>query len=105
VHGLGRNAADSAVVQALAYLGHELGLEVVAEGVETRRAWDLALELGCDLAQGFYMAPPSTREALIEWLNSGWPAAAELPVGATTHLALDLHTRARAAARVPTKPG
>jgi diguanylate cyclase len=106
VHGLGRNAADSSVVQALAYLGHELGLEVVAEGVETRLAWKLAIELGCDLAQGFYMAPPSTREALIEWLNSGWPAAAEPPVGATTHLALDLHTQARAAARVaPTKPG
>jgi EAL domain-containing protein (putative c-di-GMP-specific phosphodiesterase class I) len=106
VHGLGRNAADSSVVQALAYLGHELGLEVVAEGVETRLAWDLAFELGCDLAQGFYTAPPSTREALIEWLNSGWPAAAELPVEATSHLALDLHTQARATARVaPTKPG
>ena len=78
VHGLGRNAADSAVVHSLTQLGHELGLEVVAEGVETRLAWDTAAALGCDLAQGFYAAAPSTREALVEWLDTGWPAVAQL---------------------------
>jgi len=78
VHGLGRSAADAAVVESLARLGHELGLEVVAEGVETRTSWDLAFELGCDLAQGFYSAAPSTREALLEWLRSGWPAASQV---------------------------
>ena len=78
VHGLGRSAADAAVVESLARLGHELGLEVVAEGVETRTCWDLAFELGCDLAQGFYSAAPSTREALLEWLRSGWPAVTQV---------------------------
>jgi len=78
VHGLGRNAGDSAVVQALTQLGHELGLEVVAEGVETRLAWDAATALGCDLAQGFYAVAPAPREALVEWLDTGWPAVAQL---------------------------
>src|SRR5207245_2545975 len=78
VHGLGRNAADDAVVRALADLGHELGLEVVAEGVETRVAWDAAMEHGCDLAQGHYAGRPTPREALIPWLDHGWPAATEL---------------------------
>jgi diguanylate cyclase (GGDEF)-like protein len=78
VHGLGRNAADSVVVQALTRLGHELGLEVVAEGVESRLAWDTAAESGCDLAQGFYSAAPTTRQGLDGWLDAGWPAAAQL---------------------------
>jgi diguanylate cyclase (GGDEF)-like protein len=78
VHGLGRNAADSAVVQALTDLAHGLGLEVVAEGIETRLAWDTAIGQGCDLAQGFYAAPPTPRKELAEWLDSGWPAVARV---------------------------
>jgi len=69
VHGLGANAADSAVVHALAGLAHGLGLEVVAEGVETRLAWDTAVDHGCDLAQGFYAAPPMPRKELAAWLE------------------------------------
>jgi EAL domain-containing protein (putative c-di-GMP-specific phosphodiesterase class I) len=78
VHGLGRNVGDSAVVVALTRLGHELGLEVVAEGVETRLAWETAAASGCDLAQGFYAAAPAARAALEEWLDNGWPAVAQL---------------------------
>jgi EAL domain-containing protein (putative c-di-GMP-specific phosphodiesterase class I) len=76
IHGLGRNAADSAVVQALTDLAHGLGLEVVAEGVETRQAWDAAAGRGCDLAQGFYAAPPAPREELAAWLDRASPASA-----------------------------
>ena len=35
-----------------------LGLETVAEGVESKVAWEAALSLGCDLAQGFYLGHP-----------------------------------------------
>jgi len=76
VHGLGRNAADTAVVEALTGLATGLGLETVAEGVETRLTWDSALNHGCDLAQGFYAAPPLPRNELAEWLDRGWPAVA-----------------------------
>jgi diguanylate cyclase len=78
IHGLGRNVTDAAVVRALAELGHDLGLEVVAEGVETRFAWEAACESGCDLAQGHYAGAPQPREALLEWLDHGWPAVTEL---------------------------
>jgi EAL domain-containing protein (putative c-di-GMP-specific phosphodiesterase class I) len=78
IHGLGRTTADSVVVRSLAELGHDLGLEVVAEGVETRVAWETAATYGCDLAQGHYAGAPAPREALAQWLDHGWPAVTEL---------------------------
>jgi diguanylate cyclase (GGDEF)-like protein/PAS domain S-box-containing protein len=47
------------VVAGMIRLAHELGLKVVAEGVETRRQLDILLGLDCDAAQGFYFAVPS----------------------------------------------
>jgi len=58
-------------------IGHALGLEVVAEGVETREAWHALAEWGCDYAQGFYVARPRPAEELAEWLCHRWPAVAE----------------------------
>ena len=51
---------------------------MVAEGVETRVAWDAASANGCDFAQGHYASAPRPREALIDWLEHGWPAVTEL---------------------------
>ncbi|HXF96979.1 MAG TPA: EAL domain-containing protein [Gaiellaceae bacterium] len=76
VHGLGRSARDGALVQGMIDIGRALGLAVVAEGVETREAWDLLARWGCDRAQGFYVASPRTADALAEWLRSAWPAVA-----------------------------
>ena len=39
-------------------LAHNLGLRVVAEGVESHQAWTQLCELGCDFAQGFYVSRP-----------------------------------------------
>ena len=58
VHGLGKSATDAALVRGMIDIGHALGLEVVAEGVETRDAWSVLAEWGCDYAQGFYVASP-----------------------------------------------
>ena len=41
---------------------HGLGLETVAEGVESKLAWEAAVALGCDLAQGFYLGASDARE-------------------------------------------
>jgi EAL domain-containing protein (putative c-di-GMP-specific phosphodiesterase class I) len=49
---------DAAIVQATIGLAHNLGLEVVAEGVETREVADRLTELGCDIFQGFYFSRP-----------------------------------------------
>ena len=40
-------------------LAHELGLEVVAEGIEDQPTWDLLTKLGCDTAQGYLYGRPS----------------------------------------------
>ncbi len=76
VHGLGKSAADAALVRGMIDIGHALGLEVVAEGVETRGAWNSLAEWGCDYAQGFYVATPRSPEELVDWLGVSWPAVA-----------------------------
>jgi len=76
VHGLGRSATDAALVAGMIDIGHALGLEVVAEGVETREAWQTLADWGCDYAQGYYVAGPRTADELQEWLGTRWPAVA-----------------------------
>jgi diguanylate cyclase (GGDEF)-like protein/PAS domain S-box-containing protein len=58
VAGLGEKQEDSAIVAAVVGLGHALGLNVVAEGVETPRQRDELIALSCDAAQGFLFSPP-----------------------------------------------
>ena len=70
VFGLADDPNKAAIVRAAIDLGHSLGLEVVAEGVEDRRTWDLLVALGCDTAQGYYMSPPMRADAVIPWLLS-----------------------------------
>ena len=55
---LGTSSEDSAIVSAVVDLGHALGLEVVAEGVETNSQLAELRALGADAAQGFLFAPP-----------------------------------------------
>ena len=76
VHGLGRSVTDGALVRGMIDIGHALGLKVVAEGVETRNAWSILTDWGCDYAQGFYVASPRTADELVEWLGQRWPAVA-----------------------------
>ena len=58
VAGLGQNAEDTAIVQAVVTMAHTVGLTVTAEGVETTEISDHLQGLGCDLAQGYYFAKP-----------------------------------------------
>jgi diguanylate cyclase (GGDEF)-like protein len=76
VHGLGRSPTDAALVHGMIDIGHALGLSVVAEGVETRQAWNVLADWGCDYAQGFYVAGPRTTDELLTWLAGAWPAVA-----------------------------
>jgi diguanylate cyclase (GGDEF)-like protein len=76
VHALGRSDIDAALVRGLIEIGHSLGLSVVAEGVETRDAWNVLAAWGCDYAQGFYVATPRAAEELVDWLHERWPAVA-----------------------------
>jgi diguanylate cyclase len=56
------NKDDEAVVHSTIELAHNLGLSVVAEGVENRSAFDLLVKLGCDTIQGFLISKPLSRE-------------------------------------------
>jgi EAL domain-containing protein (putative c-di-GMP-specific phosphodiesterase class I) len=51
----------------------ELNLKAVAEGVETQEEWELVNELGCDMAQGYFIAQPMPAEDLLRWKQS-WNA-------------------------------
>lgn len=63
----------SVIVKSTIELGHNLGLKVVAEGVETREVWDRLTQWGCDAAQGYYMSRPLPEEKLMQWLTeSHW---------------------------------
>ena len=58
VTGLGLEADDTSIVEAVVRLGHSLGLTVVAEGVETPLQLNRLRELGCDRGQGYLFGRP-----------------------------------------------
>ncbi|WNV75848.1 EAL domain-containing protein [Geodermatophilus sp. DSM 44513] len=60
--------ADEAVTRSVVQLGHDLGLVVVAEGVETAEVRRRLVELGCDEAQGHLIARPMEAAAVLPWL-------------------------------------
>jgi diguanylate cyclase (GGDEF)-like protein len=70
VRGMLDSASDAAIVHSVIQLGHSLGLNVVAEGVETRELWDALKTLDCDTAQGFYFAEPRPLDDLMARLLS-----------------------------------
>ena len=81
VEGLGRRfrSDDSALVEAMMTMAHALGLTVIAEGVEEAEQLAELRNLGCELAQGYYLTRPQSADALHELLtlDRRWePAAA-----------------------------
>jgi EAL domain-containing protein (putative c-di-GMP-specific phosphodiesterase class I) len=62
------NPAHVAIVRSVVDLGHNLALQVVAEGVETRETVALLTATGCDIAQGYLLARPMPAADLPSWL-------------------------------------
>ncbi len=63
------NASDRAIVEAVIAMAHKLGIQVVAEGVETAEHCAALRAEGCDFAQGFHFARPMTMDAFDAFLN------------------------------------
>jgi diguanylate cyclase (GGDEF)-like protein/PAS domain S-box-containing protein len=63
------NPSDAAIVRAIVSLGHSLGLEIIAEGVETAKQLALLRAEGCDEAQGFFYARPMSSEDLVAFVT------------------------------------
>jgi diguanylate cyclase (GGDEF)-like protein len=88
VKGLAENATDTALVRMSVDLCHTMGVEVLAEGVETSEQAALLRDMGCDMGQGYYFAQPLLGEELAERLpqsfssvgslkgSDGWPELA-----------------------------
>jgi diguanylate cyclase (GGDEF)-like protein/PAS domain S-box-containing protein len=64
---------DVLIVHSTINLAHNLGLTVVAEGVETEKIWDRLNDFGCDAAQGYYISKPLPADECSRWLKeSTW---------------------------------
>jgi diguanylate cyclase (GGDEF)-like protein len=70
IKDLTRDAEDLAIVRSTIDLGHNLGLEVVSEGVEDEETATRLRELGCDLGQGYWFARPMDAQQLMAWITA-----------------------------------
>jgi diguanylate cyclase (GGDEF)-like protein len=69
VSELSESSANNRVVEAIIALGKAMQLEVVAEGVETDQQYAIIRRLGCDFAQGYFIARPMPPAQLLKWLG------------------------------------
>jgi diguanylate cyclase (GGDEF)-like protein/PAS domain S-box-containing protein len=92
VKDIGIEANDTAIVKAAIGLARELGIGVLAEGVETAEQLRLLHEWGCRQAQGFYFAAPMSAEDVLPLLRSGsimrWLAAPSIAPGRARRLGM-----------------
>ena len=86
---------DGAIVRAAVTLAHDLGLSAIAEGVETAQALTQLCRLGCDNAQGFFIARPLPPDAVLPWVRKEQATLSARCAGDAAA------RRARAAGRVP----
>ena len=67
-----RNAAtrpsDRAMLESSLEIAQKLGIVAVAEGVESQAEWDMLREMGCGLAQGYFIAHPMGAHEFLDWL-------------------------------------
>ena len=71
IHGVEHDPKDAAITANLASLAHALGLQAIAEGVESDEQLASVRDLGCDLAQGFLFARPMPTDEMSRLLASG----------------------------------
>ncbi len=73
VLNMNHNTDDAVIVRSVIDLGHNLGLRVIAEGVEDIDTWNMLVDYGCDAVQGFYVSRPIDARAFEHWLaTSDW---------------------------------
>ena len=69
VNGACKDDTARAILESSIFLAKQLEMTTVAEGVETSSDWDLVTALGCDVIQGYYIAPPMDADKLNVWLK------------------------------------
>jgi diguanylate cyclase len=68
VMGMSASEADASIVRTMVDLAHSLGKQVCAEGVEDEETFRRLGEMGCDLAQGYWICKPKPAEEFLQWL-------------------------------------
>jgi diguanylate cyclase (GGDEF)-like protein len=67
VRAMGGSHDSAVIISSTIELGHKLGMEVLAEGVETQEAWDYLAAQGCDVAQGYLISMPMPAHDMNQW--------------------------------------
>jgi diguanylate cyclase (GGDEF)-like protein len=85
---------DTKIVRSTIDLGHNMGLRVVAEGIESEAVWRLLAALGCDQGQGYFMSRPIPGDKLVDWIRN-WvpPVRSALPYATATNMATDVQVK------------
>lgn len=69
VANIAEGANDLALCEAMIVMAHSLGMQVVAEGIETVQQWDLLVKAGCDFGQGYYFAKPMSADMFEQYVT------------------------------------
>ncbi|SDG79349.1 diguanylate cyclase (GGDEF) domain-containing protein [Duganella sp. OV458] len=83
-----KDEGDTKIVRSTIDLGHNMGLRVVAEGIESEAVWRLLAELGCDQGQGYFMSRPIPGDQMIAWLEK-WQAPVMIAAPVETEETID----------------
>jgi EAL domain-containing protein (putative c-di-GMP-specific phosphodiesterase class I) len=70
-----------AIVRSAVDLGHNLGMRVVAKGVEGAATWQAVSALGCDEIQGYFLSRPMPSADVVSWLGTHWAAPLAAAIG------------------------
>jgi len=65
-----KNERDRVIVRKTIEMGHELGMHIIAEGVETSEQRDFLHRRGCDSAQGYFISRPLPANEMVSWLHA-----------------------------------
>ena len=68
---LGHDPATHLIVDSMVQLAHNLGMTVVAEGIESAEQYELSTRLGCNLCQGFYIGRPANAHTIETMISNG----------------------------------
>ena len=71
VEDYGQSVRVQKILKSIISLSHELGLEVVAEGVEIQQEYDFLAGIGCDYIQGYFCSKPLPADSYTELAYSG----------------------------------
>ena len=82
VNGASQDPALRAIAQSTLAMASQLGMQSVGEGVEDQTDWDFLRAMGCDVAQGYFIARPMPGAALAGWVKQWAPRGAELAASA-----------------------